>query len=99
MRDTAAADPVAQRLMTVPGVGGVVALSYQVALETPARFGGDAGRASAYLGLVPSEHSSGERQQRGGITKAGPRDDPRLLVQAAWSLWRRRRRAPRCMRG
>jgi len=92
VRQTAAADPVAQRLMTVPGVGGVVALSYQTALETPARFGGDAGRASAYLGLVPSEHSSGEGHRKGAITKAGPRMVRSLLVQAAWTLWRQRRR-------
>ena len=92
VRDTAAADAVAQRLMSVPGVGGVVALSDQVALETPERFGGDAGRASAYLGLVPSEHSSGEGHRKGAITKAGPRMTRSLLVQAAWTLWRQRRR-------
>ena len=95
VRETAAADPVTQRLMTVPGVGGVVALSYQSALETPARFGGDAGRASAYLGLVPSEHSSGEGHRKGAITKAGPRMVRSLLVQAAWTLWRQRHRVPR----
>jgi transposase len=92
VRDTAAADPIAPRLMTVPGVGGVVALSYQAALETPERFGGDAGRASAYLGLVPSEHSSGEGHRKGAITKTGPRMVRSLLVQAAWTLWRQRRR-------
>lgn len=94
VRDTAAADAVAQRLMTVPGVGGVVALSYQTALEVPERFGGDAARASAYLGLVPSEHSSGEGHRKGAITKAGPRMVRSLLVQAAWTLWRQRRRVP-----
>ena len=92
VRETAAADPVAQRLMTVPGVGGVVALSYQSALETPERFGGNAARASAYLGLVPSEHSSGEGHRKGAITKAGPRMVRSLLVQAAWTLWRQRHR-------
>jgi len=38
----------------------------------------------AYLGLVPSEHSSGPRQQRGGITRTGNRHVRRLLVEAAW---------------
>lgn len=38
----------------------------------------------AYLGLVPSEHSSGERQRRGAITKAGNIHVRRLLVEAAW---------------
>ena len=38
----------------------------------------------AYLGLVPSEHSSGERQHRGRITKAGNAHVRRLLIEAAW---------------
>lgn len=38
----------------------------------------------AYLGLVPSEHSSGPRQQRGGITHTGNRLVRRLLIEAAW---------------
>ena len=38
----------------------------------------------AYVGLVPSECSSGERQRRGAITKSGNRHVRRLLVEAAW---------------
>ena len=38
----------------------------------------------AYLGLVPSEHSSGEAQHRGSITKAGNLHARRLLIEAAW---------------
>jgi len=38
----------------------------------------------AYLGLVPSENSSGERERRGSITKSGNRHVRRLLVEAAW---------------
>lgn len=38
----------------------------------------------AYLGLVPSEHSSGEHEQRGSITKSGNGHVRRLLVEAAW---------------
>ena len=38
----------------------------------------------AYVGLVPSENSSGERERRGGITKSGNRQVRRLLVEAAW---------------
>jgi hypothetical protein len=41
---TAAHDPVAQRLMTVPGVGPVIALSFQSTVDTPQRFGGDTSR-------------------------------------------------------
>jgi transposase len=39
----------------------------------------------AYLGLVPSEHSTGDKVQRGGITKAGNRRARRLLVECSWS--------------
>ncbi len=38
-----------------------------------------------YLGLVPSEQSSGERVRRGGITKTGNGEARRMLVEAAWS--------------
>lgn len=38
----------------------------------------------AYLGLVPSEHSSGDKQHRGEITKTGNRHVRRLLIEAAW---------------
>jgi transposase len=83
-------DPVAQRLMTAPGVGPVLALTFQAVLDTPGRFGGDAARASAFVGLVPSEDSSAERQRKGAITKTGPRDLRALLVQASWVIWRSR---------
>jgi len=43
------------------------------------------GQLMAYLGLVPSEHSSGERQRLGAITKAGNSRCRHVLVQAAWS--------------
>lgn len=86
----AAADPVTQRLMTAPGVGPVLASTFQAVLDTPARFGGDARRASAFLGLVPREDSSAERQHKGSITKTGPGDLRALLVQASWAIWHSR---------
>lgn len=42
------------------------------------------GRLMSFLGLVPSEHSSGERRAQGQITKTGSRHARRLLVEAAW---------------
>ena len=42
------------------------------------------GQLMAYLGLVPREHSSGERSRRGSITKAGNSRCRHILVQAAW---------------
>jgi transposase len=83
-------DVTAQRLMTAPGVGPIVALTYVAVLDTPARFGGDARRASAFLGLVPSEDSSAERRHKGGITKTGPPELRSLLIQASWGIWRGR---------
>jgi transposase len=43
----------------------------------------------AYLGLVPGEHSSGERRRLGAITKAGNTRVRHILIQAAWSYRRR----------
>ena len=84
-------DPVTQRLLSAPGVGPVVALTFQAVLDTPARVGGDAARASAFLGLVPQEYSSGESHRKGAITKTGPGDARTLLVQAGWVIWRGKR--------
>ena len=84
----ASADPMTQHLMSAPGVGPVVALTFQAVLDTPTRFEKGAASASAFVGLVPSEASSGERRLRGSITKAGPRDLRALLVQASWTVWR-----------
>jgi transposase len=86
----ATADAVTQRLMTAPGVGPIVALTFQAVMDAPGRFGGNASRASAFVGLVPSEDSSAERQHKGHITKTGPRDLRALLVQASWTIWRGR---------
>lgn len=81
----AATDPVATRLMSVPGVGPIAALTYVSSIEDPARFarGRDAG---AFAGLVPRRNQSGERDYKGRISKAG---DPMLrhaLYEAANSL-------------
>jgi transposase len=94
----AAADPVARRLMTAPGVGPVVAVTYAATLDDPGRFGGEAARASAFLGLVPSEDSSAERRHKGHITKTGPRELRALLVQASWVIWRGRSAAGAALR-
>jgi transposase len=48
-----------------------------------------AGRLMSYLGLVPSENSSGERRRQGAITKSGSRHARRLLVEAAWHYRKR----------
>ena len=80
-------DARVRRLTSVPGVGPVTAACFVCTLDDVARFP-DAKQVRAYLGLVPSEYSSGERQQRGGIAKAGPTRARYLLVEAAWALIR-----------
>jgi transposase len=79
-----------QRWQTVPGVGVVTSLRYLATLDTASRFVNGAAVGS-YLGLVPSEHSSGQTQRRGAITKAGSPAMRGVLVQAAWAALRSRR--------
>jgi len=78
-----------QRLRTVPSIGTVTAAAFVATLDDPQRFR-HAHQVEAYLGLVPSEFSSGDRQRRGPITKAGPGRARWLLIQAAISIFRRR---------
>jgi transposase len=65
------------------GIDTVSALTIVAELHDFRRFENPR-RLMAYLGLVPGERSSGERTQRGGITKAGNRHVRRVLVEAAW---------------
>lgn len=86
------ADETCQRLMTVPGVGPLTAIRFVAALDDVKRFE-NAHQVESYLGLVPGESSSSERQQRLSITKAGPSALRWVLVQAAWALRTRCRKA------
>ena len=72
----------AKRLMTHPGVGPLTALAFVLILGTPERFRSGKPLAS-YLGLVPSEESSGDRRRLGHITKQGNSLLRFLLVEAA----------------
>jgi transposase len=87
-RTAAHQDAITRHLMTAPGVGPVTALAFRATLDRVERFA-DASAATAFLGLVPSQDSSGSRRRLGGITKAGPPLVRTLLVQAAWLVWRR----------
>jgi transposase len=60
----------ARRLMTHPGVGPVTALATDVFLGDPKRFA-DGKALASYVGIIPQEYSSGERQRLGGVTKQG----------------------------
>jgi transposase len=76
--------PVAQALLAFRGIQKTVA--YTVVAETGsfARFS-HPGRYMAWLGLVPSEHSSGNSRHQGPITRSGNRWARTLLVEAAWA--------------
>src|SRR5262249_11585739 len=63
-------DDVCRRLMTIPGVGPVVALAYRVTVDVPARFR-NSKAVGAVFGLTPSKHQSGEIDRMGGISKGG----------------------------
>jgi len=75
------------RRMALSGRGPLTATTYAVTLDGAARFR-DAKQVRSYLGLVPREHSSGEKQHRGRISKAGNSRARSLLVEAAWALLR-----------
>jgi transposase len=85
LQSRAEADEICQRLMTVPGVGPVTSIRFVAALDDVARFA-NAHQVESYLGLVPGESSSSEREQKLSITKAGPTALRWVLVQAAWVL-------------
>ena len=93
LKALAKAHPVTRRLMTVPGVGPVTALRFLAALDDVGRFR-TAHCVGSYLGLTPGERSSSERQQRTGITKAGPKVLRSVLIQAAWTALRTHRAEP-----
>jgi transposase len=63
-------DPVARRLMTVPGVGVVVALAYTAVIDDPTRFR-HSSSVGAYLGLTPRRYQSGEIDVMGHISHCG----------------------------
>jgi transposase len=80
--------PDACRLMTHPGVGPVTALATEVFLGDPTRFP-DSKAVASYVGLIPSEYSSGSRQRLGRLTKQGNRFLRFLWCEAAMHAVRR----------
>ena len=79
------ANSICQRLDTIPGVGPVIAT--RVVAEVPDTRVFKSGRAfSAWVGLVPKQHSSGGRERLGKITKKGNPELRRLLVAGAMSM-------------
>ena len=77
--------PVVDALQALRGVSLIVAVTTIAELGDLSRFD-DPDQLMAFLGLIPSEHSSGERVKRAGITKAGNSHARRVLVEAAPSV-------------
>lgn len=82
-------EPVAA-LRCFRGIDTITAVSIVAELHSFARFASPR-KLMAFLGLVPSEHSSGQRRRLGAITKTGNSHVRRLLIEAAWSYRHRPR--------
>jgi len=76
--------PVVTALQAMRGVALVVAVTLVAEVGDFRRFA-NARQLMAYLGLVPSEHSSGASVRRSGITKAGNVLARRVLIEGAWT--------------
>ncbi len=83
----AKADPVARRLMTIPGIGPIAATAITALVPAPEGF--RAGRDFAvWLGLTPLQRSTGGKQKLGAISKMGERTLRRLLILGASAVVR-----------
>jgi transposase len=78
-------DEVCRRLMTVPGVGPVVALTYRATVDVPARFR-KSKSVGAVFGLTCSRDQSGERDRPGAISRCGDEMMRAMLYEAAQSM-------------
>ena len=88
LRDLSRCDPYQDRveiLVSIPGVGWLSAMEILLELQDVARFQ-RAESLAAYVGLTPSQDSSGEKVHLGRITRQGKSSVRALLIQAAWRL-------------
>lgn len=89
--DAVRSSVICRQLMTVPGVGPVIALAYVTAVDDPGRFARSR-NVGAHFGLTPRRYASGEIDRSGAISKSGDRLAREALVQAALTLLTRVRR-------
>jgi transposase len=80
-------EPAVALLMTAPGVGPIIAASFVSVIDDAHRFR-NAHQVESYLGLVPSEDSSGGKRRLGAISKQGNSYLRSVLVQGAWGILR-----------
>jgi transposase len=78
-------DDVCRRLMTVPGVGPVVALTYRATIDVPARFR-KSKAVGAVFGLTSAKYQSGEIDRSGAISRCGDEMMRTMLYEAAQSM-------------
>lgn len=76
------ADPVCRQLMSVPGVGAIVAITYKSGVDDPTRFK-HSREVGPHFGLTPKKYQSGELDVTGRITKVGDRMVRTALYEAA----------------
>jgi transposase len=89
LEELARKDERVARLTSVDCIGPVTSVAYLACIDDARRFE-SAHQVPAYLGIVPREYSSGEKQRKGRITKAGNSELRSLLVQAALRIRRSR---------
>lgn len=82
LRAEARENPACRLMMSVPGVGPLVALTYLTAIEDPTRFSSSR-RVAAHLGLTPRRWQSGEIERQGRISRCGDRMARTMLFEAA----------------
>lgn len=87
LRPLAAADPRAELLMTMPGIGPLLGLTIAAEIGEVSRFSSPA-KLVGYAGLAPRISQSGERSQTGALSKAGSRTLRWSAVEAANQAWR-----------
>jgi transposase len=75
-------DDVCRRLMTVPGVGPVVALTYRATVDVPARFKNSKAVRASFV-LTPTRHQSGESDRPGAISRCEDEMMRVMLYEAA----------------
>ena len=78
-------NPVSQRLVTIPGIGPIIATAIAATVADPSKF--RSGREfAAWLGLVPRQNSTGGKARLGGISKRGDSYLRRLLVNSSHTV-------------
>ncbi len=81
MLEIARQDKEVQQLMSVPGIGPITALTYKTEIFDPKRFK-NSKSVGAYIGMTPTQYSSGEVQRQGKVSRCGSSELRSLLMEA-----------------